>query len=163
MKTITAKDILTYMDDGLWAIPETYGYYTWKRTDVLRFIKELYCKTTGVGEVVLENDTASESTMLIINGSNIVNTLYSVMRGSVPSDFFGDASVVTGIWFNYTTGDFAYYTPDMESSTWLSVSHTLTASQSSLAALCASLSVEQRDNIIRLFDIRNTTFNIRQL
>ncbi|MBO4550211.1 MAG: hypothetical protein J5733_05715 [Bacteroidaceae bacterium] len=163
MLTLTVKDILSYVDDGLWAIPELFDYYTWRRKDVVEFFEKLYCNRGGDEMVVLADAPATDDVSLIIKNSLIVNTLYSVFRGVTSPDFSGDAMTCTGLWFNYETTDFAFYDNSMEGGTWVSVTDTLTSTASRLAEFCLTLSPLQSYNIMRLYDTYNNTFNIKHL
>ncbi|MBO4689399.1 MAG: DUF262 domain-containing protein [Paludibacteraceae bacterium] len=162
MNRLTANDILSYIDEGLMAFHRSSDYYTWNRDNVIDYLKTIYCNRE-CGTIVLAEASEDKDVSVIMDGTQRVKTLYGLVRGLVPEFFEGNATTLTGLWFNYDTEQFAYYNKDMEYGKWVSVSDCLSYTDSKMRSLCKDMAGKHAYHLLKLYNIKYTTFNCERL
>jgi hypothetical protein len=126
--------ILDQIDLGSIALPEFQRGYVWSGRQVRSFMTSLY-KRHPVGSLLVwethtenaaargEQDLASGTVKLLLDGQQRITTLYGIIRGNPPEFFDGKASAFQGLHFHLEEEVFEFYAKRKMSSNplWIDV------------------------------------------
>lgn len=181
MKTeeLSIGKILDRMDEGIYALPEFQRGYVWDRQKVKDLFLSLYknypCGTfllwdTIKSKKLLRKDNGLQdgsNVTLILDGQQRMTSIYGVMRGMEPKNFYdGDPLAFTGLWFNTQSEEFEFYNEKKmisQYSNWVSVSDTMNWNDEELIYLNEKYDSKQIKNIIKLRKIRLYTFPLYKI
>ncbi len=146
--------ILDQIDMGSMALPEFQRGYVWSRRQVRSFMTSLY-RRHPVGSLLVwetrtenadargEQDLASGTVKLLLDGQQRITSLYGIIRGTPPAFFDGKASAFTGLYFHLEDEIFEFYsTRKMEHNPlWIDVTELM---QEGLGAILQRLSADPK-------------------
>lgn len=112
--------ILDQIDMGSIALPEFQRGYVWSGRQVRSFMKSMYQRhpvgSLLVWETRTENadargdqDLASGTVKLLLDGQQRITSLYGIIRGEEPEFFDGDSGAFTGLHFHLEEEVFEFY------------------------------------------------------
>ena len=126
--------ILDQIDLRAIALPVFQRGYVWNRDQVRSLMYSLYQRHPVGSLLMWETNTENANARgdgplqpgyvrLLLDGQQRITSLYGIIRGNKPAFFEGNPATFTGLYFNYTTEEFQFYTPVRmrQDKAWISV------------------------------------------